>query len=46
MQGFDLIVLGVFCGKKGKANFGSGDEARFLQSSGRGKIGSSFDALD
>ena len=45
MQGFDLSFWG-FCWKKGKTNFGFGDEARFLQSSGRGKIGSSFDALD
>lgn len=45
MQGFDLI-FGGFCWKKGKGKFGSGDEAKFLQSSDWCKIGSIFDALD
>ena len=44
MQGFDLI-FGGFCWKKGKGKFGSMDEAKLLQSSGWGKVGSSFDDL-
>ena len=47
MKWKDLIwVFGGFLLEKGKGKFGSGDEAKFLQSSGWGKVGSSFDALD
>ena len=45
MQGFDLS-FGGFCWKNGKGKFESGDEAKFLQSSSWGEVGSSFDALD
>ena len=44
MQGFDLI-FGTFCWNQGKGKFGSKDEAKFLQSFGWGKVGSSFDAF-
>ena len=43
--GFDLNFLG-FCWKKGKDNFGLGDEAKFLQSSSLGREGNEFDLLD
>ena len=43
--GFDFDFLG-FCWKKGKDNFGLGDEANFLQSSSWGEEGSGFDVLD
>ena len=42
--GFDFDFLG-FCWKKGKGNFGLGDEAKFLQSSSRGEEGNDFDVL-
>ena len=43
--GFVLIFWG-FVGKKGKDNFGLGDEAKFLQSSSWGEEGNDFDVLD
>jgi len=45
VKSYDLSFWG-FCWKKEQANFASEDEARFLQRSGRGKLGNSFDALD
>ena len=44
MQGFDLIFWEL-CWNQGKGKFGFGDEAKFLQSSSWGNVGSSFDAL-
>ena len=41
----DLIWFWGFLLEKGKGKFGSGDEAKFLQSSSWGKVGSSFDAF-
>jgi len=45
VQGFDLIFLEL-CWNLGQGKFGSRDKAKFLQSSGWGKLGSNFDALD
>lgn len=45
MQGFNLSFLGVLL-EKWKGKFGYGDEAKFLHSSGWGKVGSIFDSLD
>lgn len=42
----DLIDFWGLLLEKGKGKFRSRDEAKFLQSSGWGKVGSSFDALD
>ena len=42
---FDFDFLGFFW-KKGKDNFGLGDEAKFLQSSSWGEEGNRFDVLD
>ena len=43
--GFDFDFLG-FCWKKGKDNFGLGDEAKFLQSSSWGRESNDLDVLD
>ena len=44
--GFDFDFFLAFCWKKGKDNFGLGDEAKFLQSSSWGREGNDFDVLD
>ena len=44
--GFDFDFFLDFVGKKGKDNFGLGDEAKFLQSSSWGREGNEFDVLD
>ena len=43
--GFDFDFYGVLL-EKGKNNFWLGDEAKFLQSSSWGEVGSGFDVLD
>ena len=40
------MIFWGFCWRKGKGNFGLGDEAKFLQSSSWGKKGNDFDVLD
>ena len=40
------MIFRGFCWKKGKAIFGLGDEAKFLQSSSWGEEGNGFDVLD
>ena len=41
-----VLIFRVFCWKKGKAIFGLGDDAKFLQSSSWGREGNEFDVLD
>ena len=40
------MIFRVFVEKKGKTIFGLGDEAKFLQNSSWGEVGSGFDVLD
>ena len=40
------MIFWGFCWKKGKNNFGLGDEAKFLQSSSWGREGNGYDVLD
>jgi len=46
VEGFVLSFFLEVLLEKGKGKFGSRNEANFLQSSGWGKVGSSFDAFD